>query len=98
MVAWGNALVEPKAVSGYAVYPAAPVILPLPGQSSPPTDPDGDGLYEDLNGNGRKDFNDVFVFFKQMTWISNNEPVALFDFNKNTRIDFNDVFLLFKEI
>jgi|WetSurMetagenome_2_1015567.scaffolds.fasta_scaffold41930_3 PKD repeat protein len=84
--------------SGWFVTGQSPTVLTIPGQTNPPTDPDHDGLYEDLNGNGRKDFNDVFVFFKQMTWISNNEPVTLFDFNKNTRIDFNDVFLLFKEI
>ncbi len=98
MVAWGNALVEPKAVSGYAVYPAAPVILVLPGQTSPPTDPDGDGLYDDLNGNGELDFNDVQLFFRQMDWIGENEPIALFDFNGNSGIDFNDIQLVFRRI
>jgi parallel beta-helix repeat protein len=32
----------------------------LPRYDTPPTDPDGDGLYEDLNGNAKKDF-DVVV-------------------------------------
>jgi len=31
-----------------------------------PTDPDGDGLYEDLNGNGRIDFNDIVTQFEEL--------------------------------
>ena len=73
-------------------------IVPLPGFSNPPTDPDGDGLYEDLNANNRKDFNDVVLMFNQMQWISANEPVSAFDFNGNGRIDFNDIVKLFGEI
>jgi outer membrane protein assembly factor BamB len=73
-------------------------IKPLPGFSNPPTDPDSDGLYEDLNANSRKDFNDVVVMFNQMQWIAANEPVIAFDFNGNGRIDFNDIVKLFGEI
>jgi PKD repeat protein len=73
-------------------------ILPLPSISNPPTDPDGDGLYEDLNANNRKDFNDVVLIFNQMQWIAANEPVSAFDFNGNRRIDFNDIVKLFGEI
>ena len=71
---------------------------PLPGFTNPPTDPDGDGLYEDLNANNRKDFNDVVLMFNQMQWIAVNEPVSAFDFNGNGRIDFNDIVKLFGEI
>ena len=39
-----------------------------------PMDTDGDGLYDDLNGNGRLDFNDVVIFFNSMEWIAANEP------------------------
>ena len=62
--------------------------------------PDSDGLYEDLNGNARKDFNDVVVMFNQMQWIAANEPLGAFDFdfNANGRIDFNDIVKLFGEI
>jgi PKD repeat protein len=73
-------------------------ILPLPGQANPPTDPDSDGLYEDLNGNGELEFNDVQIYFREMDWIAANEPVALFDFNSNGDIEFNDVQILFREI
>jgi len=73
-------------------------VIALPGQTNPPTDPNGDGLYEDLNGNGHKDFNDVYQFFTQMSWIRENEPLSLFDFNANSHIDFNDIYMLYHEI
>ena len=73
-------------------------ILPLPGYSNLPTDPDGDGIYEDLNGNGRLDFADVVLYFNQMSWIAANEPIAAFDLNGNGRIDFADIVALFNEI
>ncbi|HPM61168.1 MAG TPA: PKD domain-containing protein [Methanoregulaceae archaeon] len=74
------------------------LVLPLPGYSTPPTDPDSDGTYEDLNGNGETDFNDVQLLFRWMDWIQDNEPVSLFDLNNNNEIDFNDVQLLFREV
>jgi PKD repeat protein len=82
--------------SGYIVV--AQGVIPIDGYTNPPTDPDGDGLYEDLNANGRKDFNDVVVFFQKMEWIAASEPLAAFNFNGNTRIDFNDIVLLFGEL
>jgi PKD repeat protein len=73
-------------------------IISFPGIANPPTDPDGDCLFEDLNANNRKDFNDVVLMFNQMQWIAANEPVSAFDFNGNGRIDFNDIVKLFGEI
>ena len=74
-------------------------VIPFPGCENPPTDPDRDGLYEDINGNGRKDFNDVVVFFNYLKWVEENQPcIKCFDFNKNGRIDFDDVVKLFEEI
>jgi hypothetical protein len=70
----------------------------LPGCTNPPTDPDGDGIFEDLNGNGRLDFADVVLYFTQMMWISSNEPIAAFDLNGNGRIDFADIVALFNEV
>ena len=70
----------------------------LPDQSNIPTDPDADGIYEDLNANGRIDFADVTLYFEQMDWIGENEPVGLFDFNGNSRIDFADIVALFTEV
>ena len=75
-----------------------PAVITLPGQSAQPTDPDHDGLYEDLNGNGRKDYNDLQVFYSYLAWVAENEPLAPFDFNGNGRIDFNDLQVLYTEM
>ena len=75
-----------------------PGVVPFPDQENPPTDPDDDGLYEDINGNGRKDFDDVVTFYDYLEWVPDNEPVECFDFNGNGRIDFDDIVELFGEL
>jgi len=62
------------------------------------SDPDGDGLCEDLNGNGRADFDDVNTFFDSFQSSDVRDNVSAFDFNENDRIDFDDVNTLFEEI
>jgi PKD repeat protein len=74
------------------------VLLPLPGQTNPPTDPFHDGVYWDVNGNGRIDFDDVVQYFLYIEWIQENEPVSLFDYNNNGRIDFDDLYILFTKV
>ena len=71
---------------------------PVPPSGNAPQDLNDDGLYEDINGNGSHDFNDVVLFFNQMDWIAGNESVGAFDFNKNGRIDFNDIVMVFNEV
>jgi PKD repeat protein len=71
---------------------------PIPGQTASPQDLDGDGLYEDLTGDGTLSFVDVEVFFYQMDWIEANLPIENFDFNGNGRIDFDDIVDLFQKI
>lgn len=73
-------------------------MIPVQLNGSQPTDPDHDGLYEDMNGNGVADFNDVTLFFNQMDWISEHEPIEAFDFNGNGQIDFNDIVVLFGRV
>ncbi|PKL59381.1 MAG: hypothetical protein CVV33_08140, partial [Methanomicrobiales archaeon HGW-Methanomicrobiales-4] len=73
-------------------------VIALPGSASIPRDLSGDGKYEDVNGNGRKDFADVTLYFKNMEWIGANEPVTAFDYSGNGRIDFTDVVKLFQNI
>jgi hypothetical protein len=74
------------------------VVQPFLGAPAPPTDTDGDGLYDDVNGNGRPDFADVVLYFNLMDWIAGNEPVGCFDYNENGRIDFADVVWLFNNL
>ena len=73
-------------------------VLAVPGGAGAPTPSGGDGLCDDVNGNGRKDFADVVLYFNQMTWIAANEPIIAFDFNGNGRIDFADVVWLFNNL
>jgi len=87
--------ISEKYVRYINIMSTEPVIPQVPGYPAP-TDPNGDGLYEDLNGNGRPDFNDVVVFFNNMEWIGVQNGFRYFDFNGNGRIDFNDVVRLFE--
>ena len=69
-----------------------------PAGTALPTDTNGDGQYDDVNGNGRADFADVVLYFNQMSWIAANEPISAFDYNGNGRIDFADVVWLFNHL
>ncbi|MGD9936834.1 MAG: carbohydrate-binding protein [Methanoregulaceae archaeon] len=82
----------------YAWAEVQPSVARVPGAQGNPTDPDEDGTYDDLNGNGRRDFVDVILFFNQMAWIEANQPTAAFDYNGNGRIDFADVIWLFNSL
>lgn len=83
--------------AGYIIIPHH--VIPLPSHTNAPTDPDGDNLYEDTNGNGRLDFDDVVVFYYNMAWIEQNEPdPRAFDYNGNGYLDFDDVVVLYYEI
>ncbi|AKB36579.1 cell surface protein [Methanosarcina siciliae C2J] len=74
------------------------LLSPLPDQEYAPKDLDGDGLYEDLTGNGEFSFVDVVAYFHNMDWIEENMPVEYFDFNGNGRIDFDDIVDMFAMI
>ena len=77
---------------------AMPAGAPVPGGTGRPTSTAGNGLYDDVNGNGRADFADVVLYFNQMSWIAANEPMPAFDYNGNARIDFADVVWLFNHL
>jgi PKD repeat protein len=74
---------------------AKPIIPTFPGYSNPPTDPNHDGLYEDINGNSHIDFDDVVAYYKNMNWIEQNNLTKYFDYNRNGQIDFDDVVKLY---
>ncbi|MFC5366602.1 right-handed parallel beta-helix repeat-containing protein [Salinirubrum litoreum] len=71
---------------------------PVGGFQNPPTDPDGDGLYEDINGDGTFDIVDVQALFANLddSAVTNN-PDA-FDFNGDGQVDVVDVQRLFNEL
>jgi len=63
-----------------------------------PTDPDGDGLYEDLNGNGRLDYEDIEILFSNFDADSVTMNESAYDFNENGQLDFDDVVDLYEEV
>ena len=73
-------------------------VVAVPGGNGTATDPDGSGKCSDVNGNERRDFADVVLFFDQMAWIAANEPLSAFDYNGNGRIDFADAVWLFNHL
>jgi PKD repeat protein len=85
-------------VTGYIV--ATRTVEPFPGQTLSPLDPDFDGRYEDINGNGILDFEDVVIFYKNMEWVRTNTAVGIapYDYNGNGLIDYDDVVQLFLEV
>ena len=66
--------------------------------STAPTDPDGDGLYEDVNGNGRLDYADIELLFDNFDRDSVRLNKAAYDFNENGRLDFDDVVDLYEDV
>ena len=88
-------------------------LQPLPGISSEPPhnmmqtpiDPNGDGLYEDVNGDGVVNVYDVIDFATKLYWITDgglndnvNEYQPFFDFDGNGVVNFYDVFILYNNI
>nr|WP_222844841.1 alkaline phosphatase PhoX [Haloplanus rubicundus] len=63
-----------------------------------PTDPDGDGRYEDLNGNGRLDYEDIEILFSNFDADSVAMNESAYDFNENGQLDFDDVVDLYEEV
>ncbi len=66
--------------------------LTLPGETAPVADLDGDGLSEDLNGNGRLDFRDIVLLADHFESI---QEVAPFDFDGDGVLTFDDVKAMF---
>ncbi|WP_380678285.1 alkaline phosphatase PhoX [Salinigranum sp. GCM10025319] len=65
--------------------------------ASTPTDPDGDGFFEDVNGNGRVDYDDVVLLFNNLESQSVASNARAFDFNENDRLDYADIVTLYEE-
>jgi PKD repeat protein len=72
--------------------------LPDPTAVGIPTDPNGDGLYEDLDGDGTQSYNDVVVLFRVLLSDEIQANAAAVDFNGNGRVDFDDVVTLFQGV
>ena len=87
-----------RALSGpeiQAIYSTSGGFPTLPGMTSPARDLDGDGLADDVNGNGRLDFADIVVFFENIDSPEVQDNASAFDFNGNGAADLADVTALF---
>ncbi len=62
------------------------------------TDPDGDGDYEDLNGNGRVDYQDVVTYFEEMDDERMRADARYYDYDDDGRIDYTDLVSLFRSV
>ena len=56
------------------------------------------GYGEDLNGNGRRDFDDIVLLFENLDTPIIEDVAPLFDLNQSGGVDFDDVFLLFEQL
>lgn len=89
---------------GATRYPNNPIaikqLLVVPGKTAFPTAPDParPHKYIDTHGNGEPDFADVVLYFREMNFIEDNQPVYRFDFNENGYIDFVDVIVHFRMV
>jgi large repetitive protein len=88
----------PAATTFSGEQETAAVLQPFPGLTNIPRDLAGNGLYTDINGNNRLDYNDLTVFFQNLAWAKTAQPIACFDFNGNGWLDYNDVITLFSTI
>lgn len=61
-------------------------------------DLDNDGKFEDLNGNGKLDMQDLVLLFRNFDWLSRSNFSSRFDYNNNGRVDFADLTHAFRSI
>jgi PKD repeat protein len=79
-------------------------LLPFPTKTNCSSDPYGDQIYWDVNGNGRIDFDDVITYYQNMQWIRDNQYRPFFNYNGNVEvppnygIDFADLIALFNRV
>ena len=76
--------------------------FPRPGGGtfSTPTDPDNDGRYEDLDGNGWIGFNDVVVLYNNLENVGTGAygPIGYYDYDNSGFIGFNDIVRLYTKV
>jgi len=94
----GNRYEPTFAYATLTVQAAMPFPNPAGGNFPTPRDLDGDGLYEDLDGNGLIGFNDVVIYYQNMAFIESSQPLAAFDYDGSGFIGFNDVVRLYQRV
>jgi hypothetical protein len=70
----------------------------LPGAVGPAQDPDGDGTFEDVNGDGNVDLFDALALYNNRNEPAVENNLELFDFNDDGTVDLFDALALYNEI
>ncbi|MEZ3118124.1 PQQ-binding-like beta-propeller repeat protein [Halobaculum sp. MBLA0147] len=83
------------ALQGADTTPDAPDVT---GDGNVATDPDGDGLFEDVNGDGEFSVVDVQALFANLDSAAVQDNPELFDFNGDGQVDVTDVQALFASL
>jgi PKD repeat protein len=73
-------------------------LVPLHGAGGPPTDPDDDGVYEDVDGDGALTFADVVRLFLGLESETATHNAPAFDFSSDGRLNYRDIIELFEEL
>ncbi|NLV27874.1 MAG: S8 family serine peptidase [Methanomicrobiales archaeon] len=63
-----------------------------------PTDPNDDGLYEDINGNGWLEYDDTKLLFDQILFAIKEQPLGQFDFDGSGFVGYGDVVKLYQMV
>ncbi|AWB27449.1 cellulase family glycosylhydrolase [Halococcoides cellulosivorans] len=69
-----------------------------PGWPAGASDPDGDGLYEDLSGDGTVNFPDVNTLFQNTDTANVQNNTQFYDFDGDGGVDMQDVLALFEMV
>ena len=71
---------------------------PIGLSTNPPEDLDGDGLFEDINGDGKLSKEDAFILSFNLESKFIRESTSLFDFNWDGKVTFEDAVKLIREM
>jgi hypothetical protein len=71
---------------------------PSPVRGAVPTDPDGDGTFEDVNGDGAAGIGDVVVLFDALSEPAVQDHPTAYDFNGDGAVGIGDVVVLFDDV
>lgn len=90
---------DAASVAAYTVVASAfTEPLPVANASGVPTDIDGDGVHEDVDGDLEVTFADVVVLFETMDSKPVRSRPEAFDFNANGATDFDDLVRLYRTV
>ena len=86
----------PTSVNNGTVIVTNVTIGPPPINGMQPKDLNGDGLFEDVNGNGKLDFGDIVILFLNFERSEIRDYCQFYDFNGDGQVNFGDVIALFE--